>query len=94
MQKIFQDSQGNIWLCTFRNGLNKFNPVTQTFTRYPFNGLSNQATSTGRIWDVIEDDDDHLWIGTSYGLNHFDKRTNTFIYYLSGKIKEQSGEKK
>ena len=94
VQKEFQDSQGDIWLGTFRNGLNKFNPTTQTFTRYPFDGSSNHATSTSRIWDIIQDDEDSLWIGTSYGLNHFNKRTNTFSYYLPQKSKGHLDENK
>lgn len=82
VQNIYQDSQGDIWLGTFRNGLNKFNPETQSFTRFPFGGKSSKATSASRIWDIIEDNENSLWIGTSYGLNHFDKLTNSFTYYL------------
>lgn len=94
VQNIFQDRLGDIWVGTFRNGLNKFNPATQSFHRYPFGALDNKATSSSRIWDIIEDDEDSLWLGTSYGLNHFDKRTNTFSHYIPQKSKGQLDENK
>ncbi|MDP2561921.1 hybrid sensor histidine kinase/response regulator [Psychrobium sp. 1_MG-2023] len=94
VQEIFQDRQGDIWVGTFRSGLNKFNPTTQTFNRYPFGALNNKATSSSRIWDIIQDGDESLWIGTSYGLNHFNKQTNKFSYYIPQENKRQLDQNK
>ncbi|MFN8415455.1 MAG: two-component regulator propeller domain-containing protein [Cytophagaceae bacterium] len=55
---FFQDSKGNIWIGT-RKGLDKFNPITKTFTHYyPFSTKANPTVSS-----IVEDAKGNLWIG-------------------------------
>ena len=83
VQKIFQDNQDEYWMGTFMHGLNKFNKKDGTFTRFPFDVNTGKGTSHGRIWDIVQTSKNDLWLATSYGLNHFDKSTGKFRYFLS-----------
>lgn len=70
---LMQDHAGNIWLCTF-DGLNRFNPATETFTHFTVNdGLANNLT-----YAILEDHNHHLWISTNNGLSEFNPKTNNF----------------
>jgi signal transduction histidine kinase/CheY-like chemotaxis protein/streptogramin lyase len=82
VQRIFQDNQGDYWVGTFSHGLNKFNAKDNTFTRFPFGVDTGDGTSNGRIWDIAETEKNNLWLATSYGLNHLNKSTGQFSYFI------------
>lgn len=87
VQSIFQDSQGDVWFGTFTTGLNKFNPNNQNFSHFDFArpGQSKPAqtgTSSGRIWDITQTEPNSLWLGTSYGLNNYNKITRQFRHFI------------
>jgi signal transduction histidine kinase/ligand-binding sensor domain-containing protein/ActR/RegA family two-component response regulator len=78
VRSIYQDRAGSIWVGTF-NGLNLFNPATNTFKHYKtFNtGLTHNTISS-----IFEDGKGTLWVGTlGGGLNSFDKKSNKFVAY-------------
>ncbi len=61
---IQQDSQGMIWMAT-QEGVNKFDPATETFTRFTeADGLSTNLTV-----GVVEGDDGEMWIASQNGLS-------------------------
>jgi signal transduction histidine kinase/CheY-like chemotaxis protein/streptogramin lyase len=82
VQKIFQDNQGDYWMGTFSHGLNKLNMKDNTFTRFPFSVDTGDGTSNERVWDIVETEKNNLWLATSYGLNHLDKSTGKFSYFI------------
>ena len=66
------DREGILWIGT-RDGLNKFDPLTERFTAYRD---ETSATSAGQMWSMVEDDDGDLWIGSEgSGLMKFDRKT-------------------
>ena len=70
------DASGIIWIGT-QGGLNRFDPVAQTFTTYyERDGLPNN-----RIAGILEDERGNLWLSTRNGLSRFDPRTKTFANY-------------
>ncbi|WP_299074787.1 hybrid sensor histidine kinase/response regulator [uncultured Paraglaciecola sp.] len=89
VKDIFEDSRGNIWLGNASGGFNKFNPERQDFTRFGYkNGrinIESDETSHARIWDIVQTTPDTLWIGTHYGLNRFNTKTNKFKLFLPPK---------
>ncbi len=76
VQAIYQDAGGVFWFGTL-NGLNRFDPASQTFQVYHLkDGLPSEA-----IFGIIPDDQGHLWISTSKGLSRFNPATATFRNY-------------
>jgi signal transduction histidine kinase/ligand-binding sensor domain-containing protein/CheY-like chemotaxis protein len=82
VQKVFQDNQGDYWMGTNSSGLNKYNKKNNSFIRFPYNVNTGNGTYTGRVWDIIQTNENSLWIATNYGLNHFDKSTSKFSYFI------------
>jgi ligand-binding sensor domain-containing protein len=75
---IFEDHAGNIWISTF-DGLNKFDPLTKTFTVY----TTEQGLPSNIIYAVREDDYNTIWISTNHGLSAYDPITNKFKNYTT-----------
>ena len=69
---LFEDVNGTLWVGT-QLGLDRFDPVTNQFISVEMKG----ATSTPRINAIIQEDANHLLIGTAgYGLFRVDTRNN------------------
>ena len=66
---IHEDRSGNLWIGTL-NGLNKFDPKTETFTRVTretsSGGFPNNVT-----YGIVEDYRGHLWVSTNKGIVDF-----------------------
>ncbi|WP_321518591.1 two-component regulator propeller domain-containing protein [uncultured Bacteroides sp.] len=70
---IFEDSQRQIWLTTQGRGFCKFNPASETFTRYGSkDGLPNDV-----IYQIVEDENGMFWITTNAGLVRFNPQTRS-----------------
>lgn len=81
IQSVFQDSKGLLWIGSFEKGLQTFDKTTQTFTRLvPKKGTNN--LSDNRINCIYEDHNRNIWIGTSYGLNCWNRQSRTITSYF------------
>lgn len=79
---LYLDSQGKIWIGTLGGGLNVYNPITETFTRYMYDPNNRNSLSNNDVYSIVEDDDGLLWIATyGGGLNCFDRKTDKFTVY-------------
>src|SRR6202000_2644332 len=82
IEKVYADRNGIIWIATYVTGLDRLDPVTNTFTHYrhqPGNALS-LANDTMRA--ILEDKQGVLWFGTNGGLDKFDPKTGTFEHFV------------
>jgi signal transduction histidine kinase/ligand-binding sensor domain-containing protein/CheY-like chemotaxis protein len=77
----YEDQQGVLWVGTGGGGLNRFDPVTERFTRYQHQPGDTKTLSNNDVRAIYEDRQGVLWVGTANGLNQFDTRTKTFIHY-------------
>lgn len=80
---IFEDSDGVYWLGSFVNGGlikldNKTKKAEVFIASEGDKGLSNNS-----IRAIAEDKSGHIWIGTSNGLNMYDKKNNKFTKYTT-----------
>ncbi|MCK5838522.1 MAG: hypothetical protein KAG99_01680, partial [Bacteroidales bacterium] len=80
--RIVEDNDGNLWIGTM-NGLNKFNPVTETFKRYFHDPEDPGSISKNFILCLHIDPGGTLWIGAGGGggLNKYNKDTDNFTVY-------------
>ncbi len=77
---LFEDSNNNIWIGTAGNGLNKFDPVSNTFTLFLNDTTNVNSISNNNITTVQEGKDGIFWVGTSNGLNRLDRQTQKFTF--------------
>ncbi len=77
-QTMLQDNDGLLWIGTEGGGIFRYDGYE--FKNYK---AGSGSLSNGTIWRIIQDveNPDIFWIGTSGGLNRFDKATETFTYY-------------
>jgi diguanylate cyclase (GGDEF)-like protein len=74
---LYEDRNGRLWVGT-QEGLARFNPATNDFTRYaPPPGPANQRL----VKAIIGDGRDGLWIATWGGLQHFDPASGRFTLH-------------
>ncbi len=74
---IYQDPNGILWLGTM-GGLNKFDPVNNTFKHYQ---TTNSALDNNWVTDIHQDKKGNLWLGTMGGFNKFDPVSEQFTGY-------------
>ena len=78
---ITEDRQGNLWIGTHAQGLNRYNPATDKFTRFPFDPNDPGSISCKWVSATYMDYNDVIWIGTYNGLNRFDNNSKDFTVF-------------
>jgi ligand-binding sensor domain-containing protein/signal transduction histidine kinase len=84
MTAILQGQGGILWLATTGEGVDRFDPATETFTHYRHDPDNPNSLSGNHIskYALYEDKQGVLWIGSiDNGLNRLDPATGTFIHY-------------
>ena len=77
---ITQDQSGTLWIGTDEKGLISLDLKTNRSTVYEHNSDDLTTLSNNTIDTVYEDRDGILWIGTSMGLDRFERSTGTFTH--------------
>jgi signal transduction histidine kinase/ligand-binding sensor domain-containing protein/DNA-binding NarL/FixJ family response regulator len=79
---LLEDRNGMLWVGTREGGLNRFDPISQTFTRYQPDPANPKSIGDSGVNALAEDQAGVLWVGTNNGqLNRFDPQTETFSRY-------------
>jgi signal transduction histidine kinase/CheY-like chemotaxis protein/ligand-binding sensor domain-containing protein len=81
--KIKQNLNKEIFVGSYRGGLSVLkNKETQSYYNFPANTLDSRGTSSGNVFDIVEDKEGNWWIGAiGGGLNYYNRKKNTFTYY-------------
>ncbi len=74
---LHRDRRGRIWVGTFGQGINLYDPQSDSFRSF------NEAEGlpSGATFGILEDDRGRLWISTARGLSRFDPRSGIFRNY-------------
>jgi ligand-binding sensor domain-containing protein/two-component sensor histidine kinase len=76
------NSSSNIWIGTFKGGLNLFDRGSGKFYYYKTDRTNPNSVSDNHIRAILDDHNGNLWIGTySGGLDIFNKKTRRFKCY-------------
>ncbi|GAB3909228.1 sensor histidine kinase [Larkinella knui] len=77
---LWEDKQGMIWIGLVGEGICKFDPTTEKFTRYLPNRSNHFALPDGVVFAFNEDDENMLWVGTGRisEILRLDKTTGQF----------------
>ena len=79
---IHEDRNGNYWIGRrIDGGLIKIDAKTETVTHYSKKTNSKTSISSNSIKTITSDYNGDIWIGTDYGLNRLNKKTNLFTQY-------------
>jgi len=78
---VFGDKQGIVWLGTWA-GLDRFDPVTNTFKHYRHQANDPGSLACDSIECILGDRDGTLWLGTFKGLDKFDPQTGRFKHFV------------
>ncbi|MFO7524602.1 MAG: two-component regulator propeller domain-containing protein, partial [Ignavibacteriaceae bacterium] len=77
---IYEDKNKTLWVGTW-NGLNKFNRINETFTRYKRDTNNTHSINADWIKCIYEDRFGRFWVGTNNGLNKFDREKQAFEHF-------------
>ncbi|QTD37635.1 response regulator [Polaribacter batillariae] len=73
---LFEDAEGYLWVGTMHGGINKYNPITETFTNC--NNSKKNIYKRNYITTISGDFKKTIWFGTfGDGLYRFNKQNNS-----------------
>ncbi len=79
---MLETRDGDIWVGTATEGLNRYNRSKDTFTKFRHDKNNPNSISSNIIRSLFEDHNGDLWICTTYGgLNKFIREDNSFIHF-------------
>jgi len=78
---LLADTSGRLWIGFYGQGLDQFNPETNTFTHYNHHAEDGKSLANDTIAAMLIDHLGHFWIGTYAGLDLFDPKTGTFTHF-------------
>jgi ligand-binding sensor domain-containing protein len=79
VRAIAQDKQGFMWFGTWLGGLNRYDGYT--FKVYRHDGKDERSLACDTIRALFVDRAGVLWVGTSEGLDRYDRDTDSFVHY-------------
>ncbi|MGZ8559748.1 MAG: ligand-binding sensor domain-containing protein, partial [Chitinophagaceae bacterium] len=78
---VFADDDGIIWIGTQGNGLDRFDPVNNSFTHYRHQPGNTASLGSDTVSSIAKDREGNIWIGTHGGLDRLNPKTDQFIHY-------------
>lgn len=97
--KMLEDQEKNFWIATSSTGLVLFDREKgKPKEIYTYNPEDPASISDNEVHTILEDGPDKLWVGTTSGLNLFNKRTRKFTrinisgYFASNYIRGILGD--
>lgn len=78
---LCKDEQGNIWIGTYGDGINRINLLEDKFIHLK-SELNNKRSLNNSQVNTFLEEEDYLWIGTEGGLNRYNKKEDTFTHFV------------
>lgn len=88
---MMQDNQLNIWIGTRGDGLYKLipqpKPYTYKVTHFKTDSKNPYSLSSNDIYDIFQDKNNRIWLGTFNGINLIDTNKKEETYFINYKNK-------
>ncbi|KAA6324059.1 Sensor histidine kinase TmoS, partial [termite gut metagenome] len=82
MYLLYKDTDSQIWMSTFGDGLNKLTGYDEEKREPVFKSYGiREGLNNGVVMSITEDDAGGLWFVTESGISRFDKQTERFRNY-------------
>ena len=78
---ITEDKDGYLWIGTWGGGLDRFDPVTETFVSFRSDPNEPSSLSSDTVTSIKQDSSGTLWAGTLAGLDRYDPSTDRFDHF-------------
>lgn len=78
LETVYADRKGVIWIGTFSDGLNRFDPATGVFTHFKHDPDHPGSLSNDNVRTILEDRTGRLWVGTWGALTDLIQRQMSF----------------
>jgi len=78
---LFADPSGIIWIGFYGQGLDRFDPHTNTFTHYRHDDSNPESLSNNVVSAVLVDHLGNVWVGNNGGLDLLDQKTGKFKHF-------------
>ena len=78
---MLKDEQDTLWVGTYGDGVNIYNPLNSLFTLYQHIPGEPQSLSHNEVRSVRQDQNGAMWFGTLDGLDTLDPQTGLFSHY-------------
>lgn len=81
VRTVCEDNNGGIWIGT-KNGLDRFDTVTEQFTHYDSEEHNLQKLSNESVWYLYKDRQGTIWAGTYFGgVNYFNPEYDFYTFH-------------
>jgi signal transduction histidine kinase/CheY-like chemotaxis protein/ligand-binding sensor domain-containing protein len=75
------DQHGHLWIGTYKNGIYRYDPVTETFTHLD----ESMGLSHPEVLEIFKDSKQNMWVGTGNGVNIWQEDSQQFMSFKSNK---------
>jgi signal transduction histidine kinase/ligand-binding sensor domain-containing protein/CheY-like chemotaxis protein len=83
ISNIFADKQNKLWLVLRSNGIDHFDPKTDTFEHFVYNPTDRYSITGTDITCYFCDSKGNVWFGTPNGINRYNPKIKGFDRYLA-----------
>ena len=77
-RSICEDQEGELWISTYGKGLNRFDPVTEKFTRFQPDPTDSTSLPGRRVLKIQRDRKGRMWVATDKGVCLYQKKQIAF----------------
>ena len=78
---LWASESGTLWIGFWGQGLDRFDPYTNTFTHYRHDPEDPSSLAHDGVSAILEDHLGNVWVGTERGLDLLNPETGTFTHF-------------
>lgn len=81
---LYKDDAGILWIGTRGGGLNRYDPVNDSFQHFRHDANDPQSIGNNYVWSTISDGEGGLWVATDAGVDHMVEKEGKYVFSHHG----------